>query len=111
MKAGRATCRRRDIEAPTPECDRSSTRNGGRAQGGAALWLGVALVAGQLNPLPPHEARAAGAIRRCEGLLWQIESAAGFQTDIHPQEGGRRTLARTEAVTQAGLSEHQAKTA
>jgi hypothetical protein len=53
----------------------------------------------------------ARAIRRCGELLRQIEPARGTRTDLEPQEGTLPRLTRESAATDAGLSEHQRKTA
>jgi len=51
----------------------------------------------------------ARAIRRCGELLRQIESASKSNLVQNRQEGARPSVTRTEAATQAGLSEHQRK--
>ena len=49
----------------------------------------------------------ARAIRRCGELLKEIPSATG----AHLKQEGPLPLSRTEAATEAGLSEHQRKQA
>jgi hypothetical protein len=53
----------------------------------------------------------ARAIRRCGELLRQVPAANGSRTDVEPQEGDHPRLTREQAATDAGLSEHQRKTA
>jgi hypothetical protein len=53
----------------------------------------------------------ARAIRRCGELLKQIDAQQGARTDVQPREGAHQKLTRTEAAIEAGLSEHQRKTA
>ncbi len=53
----------------------------------------------------------ARAIRRCGELLRQVPAANGSRTDVEPQEGSHPRLTREQAATDAGLSEHQRKTA
>jgi hypothetical protein len=53
----------------------------------------------------------ARAIRRCGELLKEIKTERGRRTDLEPQEGGPPKSTRTEFATDAGLSEHQRKTA
>lgn len=52
----------------------------------------------------------ARAIRRCGELLKQIEPSKGGRP-AETQEGDLPSLSRTQAATDAGLSEHQRKTA
>jgi hypothetical protein len=51
----------------------------------------------------------ARAIRRCGELLSQFEKAQGANQNIRDDDS--RMLTRTDAATQAGLSEHERKTA
>lgn len=51
------------------------------------------------------------AIARCGELLKQIPPANGARTDIEPQEVNLPRLTREAAATEAGMSEHQRKTA
>jgi hypothetical protein len=53
----------------------------------------------------------ARAIRRCGELLAEIKAARGRRTDLELREGTLPRLTRSEAATDAGLSEHQRKTA
>jgi len=62
------------------------------------------------NTLRKHADRIqARAIRRCGELLKQIAPARGANQNI--QEGARPNVTRESAATDAGLSEHQRKTA
>ena len=53
----------------------------------------------------------ARAIRRCGELLLEIETARGSRSDLQPRDGAVPRLTRTEAASEAGLSERQRKTA
>jgi len=53
----------------------------------------------------------ARAVRRCGELLQEILSAQGTRSDLEPPDGADRKLTRTEAASDAGLSEHQRKQA
>jgi hypothetical protein len=53
----------------------------------------------------------ARAIRRCGELLGEIEPAQGNNQYSADREGTLPKLGRTQAATEAGLSEHQRKTA
>jgi len=53
----------------------------------------------------------ARAIRRCGELLLEIETARGSRSDLQPRDGAVPKLTRTEAASEAGLSERQRKTA
>ena len=54
----------------------------------------------------------ARAIRRCGELLAEFKAARGRRTDLQLRDGnGPKLLTRSQAATQAGLSERQRKTA
>jgi hypothetical protein len=53
----------------------------------------------------------ARAICRCGELLRELESCTGAHTDLKPRVGALPRLSPTAAVQEAGLSEHQSRTA
>jgi hypothetical protein len=53
----------------------------------------------------------ARAIRRCGELILEIKAARGRRTDLELREGAIPRLTRSEAARDAGLSEHQRKSA
>lgn len=53
----------------------------------------------------------ARAVRRAGELLKQIEPAHGARTDVEPREGDHPRLTRKQAAAEAGMSDHQRKSA